>query len=194
MSVKVIRLQSPFSEADVRKLRAGDMVAVHGTLFTGRDRLHQYLAHGGVCPVELRDGGIFHCGPIMRHAADGAWQVVVAGPTTSTRQEPYMRQIITQLGPRVIIGKGGMGAATRAACREYGCVYLQAVGGAAALIARRVTNVAAVYLLEEFGPTEALWQIEVAGIEAVVGIDSHGESLYEEVRRSSKAVADRGVC
>jgi tartrate dehydratase beta subunit/fumarate hydratase class I family protein len=78
-----------------------------------------------------------------------------------------------------------MGEATRAACARFGCVYLQAVGGAAALIAQRIKRVAQVHFLEEFGATEALWELDVEGLEAVVGIDASGRSLYNEVRDAS---------
>ena len=174
----------PFSEAAVRELRAGEAVLVSGLVFTGRDRLHKHLAEGGVAPVSLRDGAIYHCGPVAVPEGSG-WRVVAAGPTTSVREEPYMARVIAEQGVRVIIGKGGMGAATREACARCGCVYLQAAGGAAALLARRIRRVAGVCLLEEFGATEALWQLEVEGLETVVGIDARGRDLYDEVRRAS---------
>jgi len=172
----------------VRALRAGDAVRVSGRICTGRDRLHKHLAEGGECPVDLRDGALFHCGPVVvPQTSDGrgGWRVVAAGPTTSIREEPYMARVIERSGVRVVIGKGGMGAATREACVKFGCVYLQAVGGAAALIAQQVTRVEQVHFLEAFGATEALWELEVEGLEAVVGIDAGGRSLYDEVRDAS---------
>lgn len=180
----------PFSEASVRGLRAGEMVQVNGRIFTGRDRLHKHLAEGGECPVALRDGALYHCGPVVVPEADG-WRVVAAGPTTSVREEPYMARVIERHGVRVIIGKGGMGAATQAACVKFGCVYLQAVGGAAALLAQRIRRVAGVSFLEAFGATEALWQLEVEGFEAVVGMDAHGRNLFDDVRESSAAELKR---
>ena len=180
----VTDLRYPFSESAVRDLRAGDIVRVSGRIFTGRDRLHKHLAEGGACPVPLCDGAIFHCGPVVVRDG-GGWRVVAAGPTTSVREEPYMARVIEEFGVRVIIGKGGMGAATRAACQRFGCVYLQAVGGAATLLARRITRVAGVHFLENFGATEALWELEVDALETVVGIDAHGRSLYDEIRAAS---------
>ena len=179
-------LYYPFSEAAVRALRAGDTVRVGGTLFTGRDRLHKFLAEGGSSPADLRDGALFHCGPVAVQEGTG-WRIVAAGPTTSIREEPYMAKIVAEQGVRVIIGKGGMGAETRAACKRYGCVYLQAVGGAAALLAKRIKRVETVYLLEEFGATEAMWRLAVEGLEAVVGIDTAGGDLFESVREASAA-------
>ena len=179
-----IPLRNPFTEKQVSALRAGDTVTICGTLYTGRDRLHAHLHHGGAAPVPLRDQGVYHCGPIIIKEAAG-WRVVAAGPTTSIREEPYMAAIIANHGVRVIIGKGGMGDSTRAACRDHGCVYLQAVGGAAASLASRIKAVRNVYLLEEFGATEAMWEFEVSGLEAFVGIDAHGGSLYDQVSRDS---------
>ena len=177
-------LRYPFDEASVRALRAGEVVQVFGRVFTGRDRLHKHLAEGGACPVSLQDGALFHCGPVVV-PQDGGWRVVAAGPTTSVREEPYMASVIARHGVRVIIGKGGMGAATQAACVQRGCVYLQAVGGAAALLAQRIRRVDGVHFLDEFGATEALWLLEVEAFEAVVGMDTHGRNLFDEVRQAS---------
>ncbi|HNX35898.1 MAG TPA: FumA C-terminus/TtdB family hydratase beta subunit [Kiritimatiellia bacterium] len=183
-------LRYPFSEQAVRALRAGEIVRVSGRIFTGRDRLHKFLAEGGACPVSLRDGALFHCGPVVV-PQEGGWRVVAAGPTTSVREEPYMAKVIEDFGVRVIIGKGGMGAATQAACARYGCVYLQAVGGAAALLAQRIRRVDGVHFLDTFGATEALWLLEVEAFEAVVGIDTHGRNLFDEVKAASRETLQR---
>jgi tartrate/fumarate subfamily iron-sulfur-dependent hydro-lyase beta chain len=180
-------LTSPFDEQQVRALKAGESVRLSGTIYTGRDRLHAFLHGGGETPVSLRDAAIYHCGPVVVPADGGGWRVVAAGPTTSSREEPYMAGIIARHGVRVILGKGGMGDKTREACRTHGCVYLQAVGGAAALLAKRVTAVRRVFFLDEFGATEAMWDWTVAELEAVVGIDTHGRSLFDEIRRSSES-------
>ncbi len=180
----------PFAESAVRALRAGDRVRLSGLLYTGRDRLHKHLAGGGACPVVLRDGGLYHCGPVALPDGDGGWRILAAGPTTSMREEPYMAQIIACHGVRVVIGKGGMGDATCQACREHGCIYVQAVGGAAALLAERVRTVNGVWFDCEFGPTEALWALVVEGFEGIVGIDARGVSLYDRVRRRSRERRD----
>ena len=172
----------PFTSEKISRLRAGDSVAVSGLCHTGRDRFHKHLAETGESRADLRDGAIFHCGPIV---TPPPWRIIAAGPTTSAREEPYMPRIIAEQGLRVIIGKGGMGAKTAAACREYGCVYLQAVGGAAAVIAQCVRRVVAVNYLEEFGATEAVWTLELDGLETVCAIDASGASLYEDVRGES---------
>lgn len=184
-------LQYPFSEAAVRALRAGQSVCVTGIIYTGRDRLHKFLYDGGASPVSLREGAIYHCGPVaVPDGADG-WRIVAAGPTTSSREDPFMPAMIATHGLRIIIGKGGMGAATRDACREHGCVYLQAVGGAAASLAARIHAVRRVFFMSEFGATEAMWELEVRAFEAIVAIDTHGRSLFEEVAADSRLRLER---
>lgn len=183
--LKETALAYPFGLSKIRKLKVGDKVNLSGRVFTGRDRLHRYLADGGVSPVDLKDGAIFHCGPIAVHR-DGAWIIQAAGPTTSLRQEPYMPEIIEKHRVRVIIGKGGMGPATQAACVKCGCVYLQTIGGAGALLAKRVSAVDGVHFLKEFGSADALWELQVADLPAIVAIDSNGRSIYRRVYQASR--------
>jgi len=190
MSSMAKQLTYPFSEAAVRGLRVGERVSVSGRLFTGRDRLHKHVAEGNEPPVSLRDGAMYHCGPVAVQE-NGGWRVIAAGPTTSIREEPYMAALIEAHGVRVIIGKGGMGARTAEACRKWGCVYLQAVGGCAALLAQRVRRVEGVHFLDAFGAAEALWVFEADGLEAVVGMDAGGRSLYADIREQSKAVLEK---
>jgi len=185
----MIALKSPFTEDKIRALKVGNEVEITGVLFTGRDAVHKYLHEGGALPsgVNLRDGILYHCGPVMLRDDRGEWKVVAAGPTTSIREEPYQGQIIRDFRLRGVIGKGGMGDRTLAACREYGCVYLHAIGGAAQVLAECVQRVRNVYLLEKFGSPEAIWELEVERFPAVVTMDAHGASLHQEVFAASQA-------
>ena len=180
----VKRIGYPFSERDVRALKAGESVLVSGKVFTGRDRFHKHFADGGRLPVDFRDGALFHCGPVVVREG-GGWKVVAAGPTRSVRENPYAPAVIRAGGVRLVIGKGGMDAETLAACGACGCVYLQAVGGAAALTAACVRRVPAVHFLEEWGAAEACWEFEMADFPCVVAMDTHGTSLFNAVARSS---------
>ena len=179
-------LTYPFTCAAVRRLKVGERVILSGRICTGRDRLHKFLAEGGRAPVSLKNGAIYHCGPVVIRTK-GQWLVRAAGPTTSIREEPYMAAIIKQHGLTVIIGKGGMGAATLQACRRYGCVYLHAVGGAAQVLADTVKNVNAVHFRDAFGPTEALWELEVVDFPCLVTMDARGHSLHAAIARRSEA-------
>jgi len=107
------------------------------------------------------------------------------------RQELYASRIIEQFRVRVIVGKGGMGEATRRTCAARGCVYLQAVGGTATLLAERVERVLAVHLLKEFGAAEAVWELDLSDLEAVVTMDTQGRSLHRNVRMRSKRALNR---
>jgi fumarate hydratase class I len=180
----VVRLKTPLAESDVRKLRAGDIVLLSGTVFTGRDAVHKYLHQGGELDV-LRNAVIYHCGPVVLEE-DGKYRVVAAGPTTSIREEPYQADVIAKYGIKAVIGKGGMGAKTLAACKDHGCVYLHGIGGAAQIYAQCVRRVPRVFLKEKFGSPEAVWEMEVEHFPAVVTMDSHGRSLHQEVADDSK--------
>lgn len=188
----MIELVAPWTEEKVRSLKVGDEVCITGVLFTARDAVHRYLHQGGALPagVEWREGLIYHCGPVVVQAPQGGWRVLAAGPTTSSRHEPYEAGLIRRFSLRGIIGKGGMGAGTLAACREVGCVYLHAVGGAAQVLADCIKAVRSVHFLEQFGSPEAMWELEVDRFPAVVTMDAHGQSLHQQVlTRSQEALA-----
>lgn len=177
-------LEAPFTERKIRALKAGDLVEITGRLFTGRDAVHKYLHDGGEPPVDLNDAIIYHCGPVVVKEK-GRWVVKAAGPTTSIREEPYQGPLMERYGIRGVIGKGGMGAKTLAACRKVGACYFHAIGGAAQVLARRVVAVPDVHLLEEFGSPEAVWEFDVVKFPVVVTMDSHGTSLHEAVEAGS---------
>jgi fumarate hydratase class I len=196
-------LTLPLKDRAVRNLQVGDEVSLSGVLVTGRDAAHRWLVD---CFVEerqratdedrrvyqalrplLKGGAIYHCGPVVGGLDTGNYRFVAAGPTTSIREEPYQGAVMRHFSVQTVIGKGGMGPGTLQACMEVPGVYLHAVGGAAALIARRVRRVLGVYKLE-FGVPEALWVIEVANFTAVVTMDAHGRSLHDEVACRSGAV------
>lgn len=180
-----IQLRAPFDEAKIRSLKVGDQVEVTGIVFTGRDAVHKWLHEGNTPPVSLKDGIIYHCGPVVLKQK-GKWMVTAAGPTTSSREEPYQAGIIERFGVRAVIGKGGMGEKTGEACRKFGCVYLHAVGGAAQVLAEAVKEVKDVHMLKEFGSPEAIWVLDVEKFPAVVTIDAHGNSLHRDIEADSK--------
>jgi fumarate hydratase class I len=210
-------LNIPISEQEIRALRVGDTVRLHGVMTTGRDAAHKYLIETFVRPLAagvlsdptgvpeserplyeelqsiLHEGVIYHCGPVVRQRDDGQWEFVAAGPTTSIREEPYQADVIAHFGMRGVIGKGGMGPGTLRACQEHGAVYFHAVGGAASLIANSVKEVVAVHKKDEFGVPEAFWVIRVEGFPVIVTMDSHGRSIHAETEAGSKAALERLV-
>jgi len=182
---QAIALKTPLTDAAVRKLKAGDVVLLSGTVYTGRDAVHKYIHKGGDVPV-LKDAVLYHCGPVVLEE-NGKFRVMAAGPTTSIREEPYQADVIRRYGIKAVIGKGGMGSKTLDACKKFGCVYLHAIGGAAQIYARCVKETPRVFLKDEFGSPEAVWEMHVEDFPAVVTMDSHGRSLHAEVGDASKA-------
>lgn len=191
--VAVYKLKTPLSEADVRKLRAGDIVYLTGTIVTARDAAHRrmldYLKEGKPIPVDLVGGVIYHCGPVVQKL-DDQWVALAAGPTTSARMDLYEADIIKNLGVRMVIGKGGMGARTAQACKEYGAVYAYFTGGAAVLAANAIKRIVRVEWLD-LGIPEALWVFEVEDFgPLLITIDSEGRNLTEEVVEQARKKRD----
>lgn len=180
---RVITLQAPITEEQIRELKVGDVVRINGIIYTGRDAIHKYLMDHDA-PVDLNGQIIYHCGPVMLKDENGNWEVKAAGPTTSIREEPYQGDIMKKFGIRAVMGKGGMGQKTLQALKEHGGVYLNAIGGAAQYYADCIEAVEGVDLLE-FGIPEAMWHLRVKDFTAVVTMDSHGNSLHEDIEKSS---------
>lgn len=177
-------LRAPITDEQIRKLHVGDVVLIDGAMHTGRDALHKYLIDHPA-PVDLTGGVLYHCGPVMLHD-DSGWHVKAAGPTTSSREEPYQADIIEKFGLRVVIGKGGMGKKTSAGLAKSGAVYLNAIGGAAQYYANCITAVDGVDFLDEFGIPEAMWHLQVKAFPAIVTMDAHGNSLHAQVDDESR--------
>lgn len=177
-----ISLTTPLSEIQVRGLKVGDVVLLNGEIHLGRDSLHHYLmSHDS--PVNLNGGIIYHCGPVALKQGE-KWFMNAAGPTTSIREEPYQGDVIKKFGLRGVIGKGGMGAKTLAAMKEFGAVYFHAIGGAAQYYAKCITEVTGVDLME-FGIPEAMWHIKVKDFPVIVTMDAHGNSLHADIEKAS---------
>lgn len=206
------RIDLPVTEEKIRALAVGDEIALYGTIVTGRDGAHK-LMHEAIDAEKagdatkmkalewlrplLKDSFIYHCGPVMKRtvgepgeaAAKSKWTVVAAGPTTSIREEPYQAEVIERFGLRGVIGKGGMGPKTAAACKQFGAVYMHGVGGAAVALAAAIQDVVTVHLYDELGPPEAFWVLRVEDFRGVVTIDASGRSLHADVLAESKAAA-----
>ncbi len=183
------RLKTPLSEADVRALDLGEIVHLDGIILTGRDEVHihalEYLEKGKKLPVDFKGAALFHCGPIMRKVGD-RWEVVAAGPTTSSRMNSLEPQFIEKFRPGAIIGKGGMSQPTVDAMKKYGCVYLAITGGAAVLAANGIKNVHGVEWYE-LGMPEAIWIMEADNFGPLtVAIDAKGNSMFADVAAKVK--------
>jgi fumarate hydratase subunit beta len=173
-----IRLHTPLSDEDVDQLKIGDKVLLSGVIYTGRDAAHKRLVElidaGKELPIDIRGQIIYYVGP---SPAKPGKPIGSAGPTTSYRMDPYAPALIAQ-GLKGMIGKGPRGAGVVEAMKEHRAVYLGAVGGAAALIARAIKK-AEVVAYEDLGP-EAIRRLEVEDLPVIVAQDAHGGDLFQE--------------
>jgi fumarate hydratase class I len=195
----------PISDEIIQDLKVGDPVLLSGVMVTGRDAAHKWMVESFIKKMQtptpedvqvyealkplLEGGVIYHCGPVVAGLDTKDYQFVAAGPTTSTREEPYQGDVMHHFNIKGVIGKGGMGPKTLAACQEVPGVYFHAVGGAASLIAKSVEEVLTVYKYE-FGVPEAMWVIRVKDFPVVVTMDAHGASLHAEVESNSRAALE----
>ncbi|MEM5776094.1 MAG: fumarate hydratase C-terminal domain-containing protein, partial [Anaerolineaceae bacterium] len=147
----------PISDDVIRSLHTGDTVYLNGVMITGRDTVHKWMSdtfirktrqpagddlevYEALKPI-LNGGLIYHCGPVVAGLDTKQYKFMAAGPTTSIREEPYQGEVMKHFNLKGVIGKGGMGAKTLAACSEVPGIYFHAIGGAASLIALTVQRV-----------------------------------------------------
>jgi len=181
----VFRVELPIENREMlREMRVGDTVYITGTVVTLRDLGHrravEMLKRGEKLPIDLRGLAVFHAGPIVKRVGE-EWKIVSIGPTTSARMDIYVYDLVKLSGVALIVGKGGMGINARRACREFGAIYIELVGGTASLITKAIRGVEAVYWLD-LGVPEAMWVLRVENLgPAIVTIDTEGRDLHEEV-------------
>ncbi|MSO92648.1 MAG: fumarate hydrolyase [Rhodospirillales bacterium] len=182
-----LTLRLPCSEADVRKLRVGDRVTLEGTLFGIRDAtLIHMFDRGRTTRFDLRDHAVLHTAPGAKKVPPSAehpagYAPLCIGTTTSARMERFTRPLMERHGVRLIIGKGGLGPETSKAFRDLGGAYLAVIGGTAALETTWIERIEDVDL-DDLNP-ESLWKFRVRGFgPLLVGMDSHGASLYADVQ------------
>jgi fumarate hydratase class I len=177
---------------DVRKLKPGETVLLSGKMLTGRDAAHKrmidMLNKGETLPVDLKGRFIYYVGPVdpVRDEVVGP-----AGPTTSTRMDKFTRQILDQTGLLGMIGKSERGPIAIEAIKEFGAVYLMAVGGAAYLVSKAITG-AKVLAFPELG-MEAIYEFEVNDMPVTVAVDSQGESVHTTGPAMWKRIIDARI-
>jgi fumarate hydratase subunit beta len=179
---EIRHLVTPFSEADVIPLRAGDRVTISGTIYTARDAAHRRLfdliESGKSLPIPIEGQVIYYVGP---SPAPPGRVIGAAGPTTSYRMDPYTPRLL-ELGLRGMIGKGKRSPEVKAAIGRHKAVYMAAIGGAGALMAKAVKRVEIV-AYEDLGP-EAIRRLEVEMLPVIVVNDVAGGDLYIQGREA----------
>ncbi len=175
------RLNTPLSDEDIEKLKAGDIVYLSGTIYTARDAAHKRLVdlinNNEELPFDLKGAVIYFVGPTPPKPGE---PIGSAGPTTSYRMDSYS-PILIEHGLKGMIGKGKRNKDVIDACKKYKAVYFGATGGAGALLSERIKK-AQIIAYEELGP-EAIRKLEVEDFPVVVVNDIYGNDLYQEGRK-----------
>ncbi len=176
--VETIRLQVPFTESEARELKSGQRVLLSGVIYSLRDaghkRLVELIERGEDPPFPLDNAVLYYVGPSPAKAGRALGS---AGPTTSSRMDPYTPCLIRN-GLRGMVGKGYRSDEVIDAMKEHGAVYFAAIGGAGALISRAIKE-AEVIAWEDLG-TEALRRLTVKDMPVTVVIDTDGNDLYKD--------------
>jgi fumarate hydratase subunit beta len=171
-------LHTPISDETISGLNAGDSVYITGKIYTARDAAHKKIAElieaGKTLPFDFNGQAVFYAGP---SPAKPPRPIGCIGPTTSGRMDRYSPLFISK-GLKIMIGKGNRSEAVIEAIVKHCGLYLAAIGGVAALMAKTV-KAAKVIAFEELG-TEAVMELEVENFPAIVAIDSRGKNLYEK--------------
>ena len=171
------KLQLPLSAGERRKLKAGDPVLLSGVIYTARDaahkRLHEMIARGEELPFDLDNAVIYYVGPTP---AKKGQVIVSAGPTTSSRMDPYVPELMEH-GMRGMIGKGRRSDAVKEAVVRHGGIYFIAPGGAGALLSKSIIKREPVAFEDLL--SEAVTRLEVKDFPCFVGIDCRGNDIYD---------------
>lgn len=171
------KIQAPIDKETAKSLRAGDYVKITGTIYTARDAAHkrmiETLEKGEELPIEIQGNTIYYLGPTP--AREGR-PIGSAGPTTASRMDKYAPKLL-DLGLVGMIGKGKRSQAVIDAVVRNGGVYFAAVGGAGAILSKKILS-SEVVAYEDLG-TEAIRKLTVEDFPVIVVIDSEGNNLYE---------------
>ena len=171
------QIQAPLDPQEIRTLRAGDYVKITGTIYTARDAAHkrmkETLDRGEALPFSLENNVMYYMGPSP--AREGR-PIGSAGPTTASRMDKYAPELL-DLGLKGMIGKGKRTVQVKEAIVRNGAVYFAAVGGAGALLSKKILS-SEVIAYEDLG-AEAIRKLEVKDFPVIVVIDSEGNNLYE---------------
>ena len=178
---EVFHLKTPLSSGDIEPLQSGDRITITGILYTARDAAHRRLLElikaDKELPIPIEGQVIYYVGP---SPAPPGRVIGAAGPTTSYRMDPFTPKLL-ELGLKGMIGKGRRSQEVKEAMIKYKAIYMAAIGGAGALMARAVKE-ARVVAYDDLGP-EAIRELRVERLPTVVVNDTRGNDLYAEGRK-----------
>lgn len=185
------RLRFPLDDLDaLRELRVGQKLRLDGHVIGIRDATQIRIFDKGVePPLDLTGAALIHTAPGVRKLADGRYEKVCIGTTTSTRMNRFTQGLMRDYKVRAIIGKAGLLPDSIPFLKEFGGCYFAITGGAAALETTQIEEIEEVYW-EDLMP-ECLWKFRVKDFgPLIVAMDSHGESLYRDVKEEAQARLD----
>ena len=183
----------PTSADTVRALHVGETVTIQGRIIGIRDATQiRIFDQGQAPPFPLNGAALLHTAPNVRKLDDGSYEPMCIGTTTSARMSRFTEGLLRDHEVRAIIGKGGLLPEALEPLATHGGVYLAIVGGAAALETTQIEEIERVEW-EDLMP-ECLWQFRVADFgPLIVAMDSHGESLYENVQVEARRRLDESI-
>ena len=189
-------LVTPVTAEDLQDIKIGDIIYLTGSLTTCRDVAHRRVVEEGrEIPVDVRNNGILHAGPIIRPLPEEKFEMVSVGPTTSMRMEKFEYEFVKITGVRVIVGKGGMKENTARACKEFGAIHCVFPAGNAVVAAVEVEEIVKAEW-RDLGMPETLWNCRVKEFgPLIVSIDAQGRNYFEEKkveynRRKDEQIAE----
>jgi fumarate hydratase class I len=166
------------TRAEAESWKTGEVLLLNGKLLTGRDAAHKrmtdILSRGEKLPVDFKDRFIYYVGPV-----DPVREEVVgpAGPTTATRMDKFTRQMLAETGLLGMVGKAERGPIAIEAIKEFGAVYLMAVGGAAYLVSKAIRG-SRLLAFDDLG-MEAIYEFDVVDMPVTVAVDARGTSIHQ---------------
>ena len=166
------RIVVPLSNSSLLNLRAGDRVLLCGVIYTARDAVHKRMIKK--LPFDIKGQVIYYAGPTP---APPGRPIGSCGPTTSARMDVYT-PLLLKLGLKGMIGKGSRSSEVIKAIRKYRAVYFVAIGGAGALLSKKIKS-AKIIAYKDLG-TEAIYKLEIKDFPVIVGIDSRGKNIFEK--------------
>lgn len=178
----------PATRAEIEHLQVGDTVYLNGEIYATAGlpthaRLLDCLAGKEDLPFDFHDSGLFHLGSLNTQTSYGTPEILYINPTTSTRFNAHMPRLIEGLGLRMTGGKGGLDAACAAQMKASGCVYLAFLGGGAPILTAGIRKIVEVKWPEMIAHYRIV-RLEVDRLgPLIVGIDAHGNSIYDQTRK-----------
>jgi len=175
------KLSTPLTDEKIKKLKAGDIVYLNGTIMGARDAAHKRFVEAinsnKELPVDLRDSIIFYVGPSPTPPGKKSGSI---GPTTSSRMDSLTEPLLKK-GLKATIGKGKRSKNIKELLKKYKAVYFVMIGGISAYLSTKVRNIKAI-AYHDLG-AEAVYEIEVKDLPLFVAYDIYGGDIFDTARR-----------